>query len=1063
MMSKANNTAELTNNAYPAPDSLVMPAGDLFHGFLTFVGQLFRAETVTLLIGSKSVSESSVLLLHEGLLAPVPELQTKRDALNFVAEFKSADVNHQEIAKLPPVHLYKSVAKNGCLVRIALTKFQSMLWAEQRVTLREERRKSEPATVDRFDVDVWIGLRYDDSEFSSALEQLQNTLSVSAGPSSGWLEHPLVSSLSLGGYMSWQYHQIANLLRDPASKLPGRAEFQAHLKLAFYEASVQKQSLALIMVNPDEFGFINQRFDHEKGDEVLANIAEKLNAGSRRSDALFRYGGAVFAAVLPCIDKQVADKIASKISRTLTGVYLDGEVRLAFSIGIAVYTPNDTANLDSDENALLRRADHALNLAKRAGGGRAVMWEPGGADTTIAHLDRLSGIFTADTEKDYRNMLLLWDTIAVVSSSAEKETIANEFVKKVVSTLKPNWVALFEHNDNSEPQLLASSCVDKDKQTCRATNAKLILSDKQKQLLSRTRQSRRIERLRFKEGLQSKQVSHSFLVYTVPLIAREQYLGCLYVDGPEENFSLDSSDQVFLNALAGQIALALDRADLAQRWKKEKERDSQQLREEVRELREVLHSAKLVYRSEQLQLVLDTIRAVAPTDVTILITGESGTGKEMLANSVHEQSGRQSKPLVIVDCSTIAHNLMEAELFGHTKGAYTGADISREGRIIQAEGGTLFLDEVGEIPLNIQVKLLRFVQEKEITPVGGKHSRYVDVRIVAATNRDLSVEVAQGRFREDLYYRLNVVMITAPPLRDRRGDILPLARHFVEKFSLQYNKGVRRLTAEAESALLAHHWPGNVRELQNSILRTVVLSTTEKIDRSELQLKSEDGKQHVIQQYLDAKKGATVPVLNPALNPALNPVLKSQPRAEPVVEESAAEHGVRGKIQGDQILSPGLEPEPEQKQEHDPWQALRRGIENQVDTAIRENNGAPVPLGRWLTEDLVREADKVTGGVARRAALLLGLAETTFRRQLEKTKQAELSGLRVRTPAWSLLQAVLPRLVVSLSETEGKSIITDTRNMMLESVKSRVANNIRLGAALMGVTVPTYQRWTNLS
>ena len=232
--------------------------------------------------------------------------------------------------------------------------------------------------------------------------------------------------------------------------------------------------------------------------------------------------------------------------------------------------------------------------------------------------------------------------------------------------------------------------------------------------------------------------------------------------------------------------------------------------------------------------LLETARAAAPTDVTVLINGESGTGKELLARTVHELSNRKGKPFVTVDCGAIASNLIEAELFGHSKGAYTGADRASQGRIVQADGGTLFLDEIGEVPLDVQAKLLRFVQEKEIHPVGAATSRKVDVRIIAATNRDLASEAGAGRFREDLYYRLNVVTLTAPPLRERPEDILPLAGHFLEKFALQYEKGPRRFSRSAERLLQSYSWPGNVRELQNGILRAVVLSTDEVIDGSQL-------------------------------------------------------------------------------------------------------------------------------------------------------------------------------------------------------------------------------------
>jgi transcriptional regulator with GAF, ATPase, and Fis domain len=517
------------------------------------------------------------------------------------------------------------------------------------------------------------------------------------------------------------------------------------------------------------------------------------------------------------------------------------------------------------------------------------------------------------------------------------------------------------------------------------------------------------------------------IAYAVPLLAGERYLGCLYLDGPEYALALDSSDRIFLNALASQVALALDRADLAARYKEETEREHQRLREEVQELRQVVTSARLVYRSREMQTLLDTLRSVAPTDVTILINGESGTGKEMLARSVHEMGSRKHKPLVTVDCGAIANNLIEAELFGHVKGAYTGADSASAGRIVQADGGTLFLDEIGEIPLDVQAKFLRFVQEKEINPVGASTSRHVDVRIVAATNRDLAAEVAAGRFREDLFYRLKVVMLTAPPLRERPTDILPLAKHFLEKFALQYEKGIRRFTTDAERHLQDYPWPGNVRELQNSILRAVVLSGTEQIDTTLLPF--------------DPAREVELPDPVGASDTAGT---GEQPGTPPDTESRHPE--AESTITGD----PG-----------DPWQALQQGLAEQVEAALANRGEATVPLGNWLTEDLLQAADDLAWGVARRAAARLGVAETTYRRQFEKLQRAQSQGLLQRNPNWAGLQPLVPHLVKSLDDRSEDNILEKARQVLLGEVTARATGNDKLGAHLMGVTVPTYRRWSS--
>jgi two-component system response regulator AtoC len=220
--------------------------------------------------------------------------------------------------------------------------------------------------------------------------------------------------------------------------------------------------------------------------------------------------------------------------------------------------------------------------------------------------------------------------------------------------------------------------------------------------------------------------------------------------------------------------------------------------------------------------IYDKVRLISPTKANVLILGESGTGKEVLAKAVHQASPRARKPFVAVHCAALPETLLESELFGHERGAFTGAVSKRQGRFELADGGTIFLDEIGEIPLSMQVKLLRVLEAREIQRVGGSETVPVDVRIVAATNRDLSEEVAEGRFREDLYYRLNVVSITIPPLRTRRADIPLLVRYFLQDFARENGRDVPEMSKEAMDVLTEYHWPGNVRELRNVLENTFV-------------------------------------------------------------------------------------------------------------------------------------------------------------------------------------------------------------------------------------------------
>jgi len=258
------------------------------------------------------------------------------------------------------------------------------------------------------------------------------------------------------------------------------------------------------------------------------------------------------------------------------------------------------------------------------------------------------------------------------------------------------------------------------------------------------------------------------------------------------------------------------------------------LKEENRMLKENLGKhfdmQNIIGRSRAMLSLLETVAHVAMSEATVMITGESGTGKELIAGVIHYNSPRKDSPLVKINCAAITETLLESELFGHEKGSFTGADRRKEGRFYQANKGSLFLDEVSEMPLSMQVKLLRVLQERELTRVGGEKVIPVDVRVIAATNKDLDDLKNEGAFREDLYYRLNVVRLEIPPLRERREDIPLLARHFLDMFISKNNKEIKGLTPGAMDRLIRYNWPGNVRELMNAVERAVVLARTEYLD-----------------------------------------------------------------------------------------------------------------------------------------------------------------------------------------------------------------------------------------
>ena len=305
----------------------------------------------------------------------------------------------------------------------------------------------------------------------------------------------------------------------------------------------------------------------------------------------------------------------------------------------------------------------------------------------------------------------------------------------------------------------------------------------------------------------------------VPIFNRDEVIGTLSIDRPVNESADLEKDAAILEIVAGITADAA-----AECLELHEERNS--LLEENRKLRSLLsgNPGKLVGNSREMQQIYQQVRQVAPSDATVLIRGASGTGKELLARAIVELSGRRDKPFIALNCAALPENLVESELFGHEKGAFTGAVTRRIGRAEAADGGTLFLDEIGDLSVMTQVKLLRFLQEKTFSRVGSNEELHSDVRFIAATSRNLEELMEKKLFREDLYYRLNIFPIMMPDLAARQGDIILLAEHFIEKMNLKYGKQVSKLTPSAVSMLNNYRWPGNVRELENCMERAVLTS-----------------------------------------------------------------------------------------------------------------------------------------------------------------------------------------------------------------------------------------------
>jgi diguanylate cyclase (GGDEF)-like protein len=854
-------------------------------------------------------------------------------------------------------------------------------------TLERRRRSGRPQR----ELVAWIGLRFErdcvaaDAEALSCFPPAHDVLR-----DDNWWK----GFLGLAAAFASHARTLARTVFDPITGLPGRAEFQAELEVALAHAEETRTPSMLVLLGPDDFGWVNERLDRRAGDRVLREIASAIRSGLRSQDHVARYGGAIFSAILLDTPIESARVVAENVIRRLSEQrYHRGILGLEFSAGLAGVAPGE--RMEAQE--LLRRADQALSAAKRGSAGNVRVWEKGSDVENAQSLDRLQGIFTGDKSKDYRNMRLLLDSVAVVASSTDPGDLARSFTGRLFEALQARRVAVFERVEPQGYELLGG--------LERGPEGTQPFRDdaRDRALLDRACTAGNF----VLEAAAAGQWSRCAL----PLSLQGRCLGAIVLEASSPSLSLEGSDRKFLDALASEMAVALDRVRLIERERRREREEKERLEAEVTDLRRVVHGSRLAYRSRAMETLLGITRKVAHTDTTVLITGESGTGKEMLAQTLHELSPRHERPLVVVDCTAVSPTLIESELFGHERGAFTGAHARRAGRLAQADGATIFLDEIGDLPLNLQSKLLRFVQEKQFTPVGGVVPQRVDARIIAATNVDLRARVAEGRFREDLFHRLNVVRLHVPPLRERGEDILHLARVFLKQFAALYRRPAHHFTPEAEKALQAYSWPGNVRELQNSVLTSVLFCDAPAVDRDDLQ------------------------------------GFPSAARAE----TAAAGGAVRG--------SASLRSEAAATRAAAAPLLLRQALAEVVATALAsagKTRAAVPPLGRWLTEDIIVAAERLSDGVSRRAADLLGIPETTYRRQLRNATRSRSAGLSLRPPTWSTVAGALEDFI---RDGRGESDVCDrAAACLLSVVEAAVAGDTPTVAAFLGVTEPTVLR-----
>ncbi|MCZ6727754.1 MAG: sigma 54-interacting transcriptional regulator [Acidobacteria bacterium] len=944
---------------------------EILGSFLQGLRYLTGATSAVVFVRAPADGSIEPILLRDGSGDPVSELQTLDRAQDEAAELDATYANGG--------FAVASRSANGWLIRLSNPAIATN--GPPKSDELPQRRRVDHAPDPRSH--GWLGLTYDDASGDPGALKLPPESTDDISPLWRWVAE-------FGASLAEQAMRVQSTLRDPVTGLADRIAFQALLSDHVERARDLGSWLSLVLINPHNFGQVNERFGRQAGDYVIRELADLICLTLRDSDPVARYGGAIFGALLPRTSTADAKRVATKLVEAVRSTaFMDGEVKLELCCGIASLDPeHETLPQPLD---LVRRSDYALNVARRRGGSSVELWQEGAAAGSRRDATRISEIFSGDLTRDYRNMALLRDTVDMMAQSNDIEALAAHVVERLYSACKADRVGLFSRDREGGPELVRG--IARPPSPVGARRMSFELEAGSLALLADAMATAEV-RSGVVASLEGKQ-----LAFAVPLVAGGRPLGALYVDGAVESIDIDTTDLIFFKALASQLSIALERVQLARAGS---DRGTVKLEAELTALRTAVKESSLVYCSSAMENLMATVERVGPTEATILITGESGTGKELIARSLHASSPRSKRGLVVVDCAAIAPTLIDSELFGHDRGAYTGAQKRRSGRLAEADGGTVLLDEVGELPLEVQSRLLRFVEEKQITRVGESKPTRVDVRILAATNRDLEEEARAGRFRFDLYHRLNVVQLGVPPLRDRPDDIAYLAQHFLAQFSSQYGKVGARLSSGATQAIQAYGWPGNVRELQNRILQAVILLEDRAIDAAALGLPDNSEQ----------------------------PTIRRRPRGQ------------------HQQLATSIE---------DALLELTEALHERISAVVGDERGLRLPFGKWISEDLLLEADRAEAGIARRAARRLGLAETTYRRRLNQATELERAGLAPRPEGWSPVREALTTLLYA-QDRKGQPLMRLAEATLLDEIQLLLPDDEVMGAALLGVTLPTYRR-----
>ncbi|MCD4817537.1 MAG: sigma 54-interacting transcriptional regulator [Candidatus Cloacimonetes bacterium] len=739
---------------------------------------------------------------------------------------------------VPNISEFEEIGKNQSVLNLKLQSVMCIpLGRKSAQNEDDERRKYFPIQS------AFLGMLYVDStkitEKSKFKDENLHLLQAIADQAS----YVLINAL---------LYEKANI--DSLTGLYLRPYFEDRLNSEIQFHKTHNSNFCLLMIDIDFFKNINDSYGHSKGDEVLKKLGCLFKNKFRDSDTCARYGGDEFVVLLANTNKKQAELVAEELLKLVNSSDFSGII-LTISIGISEFDKNT-----KDLSQLLKQADDALYAAKKTGRNRFKIWDKSSSNFKQSHI---IDILTGDPIRDYRNVEMLLQSIKESISVLNYYDLLDRIVDTIIEITNSERCLFILINDkeNGLPIVKPDSNLLLEKKekkqyginqiykttldiTLAKNNKGEFLSDKisySKTLIEEVMKTGIpycLKDISDEEATQSQIYLNLRSAMCVPLQIKKKLLGVIYVDSQYILQQFSQPELSIFSAVASQLALIIENTRLHEKAIKAEKIKERLLEEEIIDLHKRMKGeSEILGKSKAMETVFSQIRKVARTDSSVLLYGETGTGKELIASAIHNASFRHDKSFIIADCGAISAELIEGELFGHEKGSYTGAYEQKKGLLEAAIGGTIFLDEIGELPLHLQPKLLRFLQEKNIRRIGATKRIKVNVRVIAATNKDLKKLVKENKFREDLYYRLNVFSIGLPPLRKRENDVLILADHFLKLYGRTRN--IKGFTNEALEMLKTYQWAGNVRELQHKIERAVIMSESEYISVEEFELRKE--------------------------------------------------------------------------------------------------------------------------------------------------------------------------------------------------------------------------------